>query len=168
MVDEIAQACGKGFIKYWRGDTKGAVDILLPLKPKFHLLGGSILDNEIAVMTLIEATVRCRNHRTILTACLCSVVPNRRSDIEHGDDAYTHGLMLARALLAERTSLKPGSAQVAPADAPTRALTSLSLSAQAWLRYASVLNRLGDDWRASQARRTAYALGIGQGGHGAN
>lgn len=45
-------------MKYWRGDIEGAVDVLIPLKTKFHLLGGSVLDNEIALMTLIEATVR--------------------------------------------------------------------------------------------------------------
>ena len=61
--------------------------------------------------------------------------------------APVSGLVLARALLAERTALKTG-------------------SAQAWVRYAVVLERLGDHSSADIARRTAYALGIGQGGSG--
>lgn len=59
------------------------------------------------------------------------------------------GLMLARALLAERTAYKTG-------------------SAQAWIRYAVVLQRLGDGNAAEIAMRNSYALGIGQGGKGAH
>ena len=68
---------------------------------------GSVLDQEIAQLTLIEAAVRS------------PTASNASSPLDHG-------LLIARHLLAERTALR-------------------TTSAQSWLRYAAVLERLGDD-----------------------
>ena len=122
----MAQVAAEGAIAFWRRHLDDAVHRLLPLKSHLRHLGGSVLDQEIVLMTLIESALRS-------------------PDAESAD----HGLVLARALLVERTALRTG-------------------SAQSWLRYAAVLDRQGDVMGADGARRNAYIMGIGQGGHSAH
>ena len=220
-----AQEAAAGVVAYWRRDLQAAMDALLPLKPQLHLLGGSVLDRETILLTLLEAAVRYspaayggvrtsdvsgngaavlpspaggasaedydQTHEQSFRGFMATVDPGAEEDL--GSDprsrsigirpfvpplappqaqiaagsasqmppppsvveedrsalAAAESLALARALLAERTALKTG-------------------SAQAWVRYAIVLERLGDHISADMARRTAYALGIGQGGAGAH
>ena len=186
----VAQEAAVGAVAFWHRDLVTAIDTPLPLKPQLQVLGGSCLERETVLLTLIEAAVRSsaprkpesllpsgeerdETHEQTFRSFVATASPGEEVDIgsDHasiGVGAYVHpddrsqgqdeaplpptgvtGLALARALLAERTALKTG-------------------SAQAWVRYAVVLERLGDHVSADVARRTAYALGIGQGGAGAN
>lgn len=78
-------------ISFWVKDYAGAIEHLLGLKPHYHRLGGSVLDNDIVLMTLIEASVRTSTGK------------------DSRDTLF--GLILARTLLAERTGLKTSSGQ---------------------------------------------------------
>uniref|UniRef100_A0A7S2GFB6 Tetratricopeptide repeat protein 38 n=1 Tax=Octactis speculum TaxID=3111310 RepID=A0A7S2GFB6_9STRA len=78
----MAQSVAEGAVAFWRRDFEATIDLLMRLKPHLAQLGGSTLEQEIVVRTLIEATVRSEPH-----------------------------LMLARSLLAERTAMRTGSSQ---------------------------------------------------------
>jgi hypothetical protein len=165
------------------GDSSNRRCSAIPLcrQTQLSLLGGSLLDQETVYLTLLEAAVRAGTsslHAAPPEYTFSSFTQRDAFDADpngssegSADDVFqgasdgsgssngcgrngrrgggVTGLLLARALLAERTALKTG-------------------SAQSWVRYAVVLERLGDETGADAARLTAHALGLGQGGKGAH
>ncbi len=91
------------------GDHARAVDLLLPLRYALHRIGGSHAQRDIFAQTLITSALKCGR------------------------------LPLARALLAERTALKPK-------------------SPLSWSLYAQALDALGDKAAAGDARAKTTAL----------
>jgi tetratricopeptide (TPR) repeat protein len=99
----------EALLAYRRGDYGRAVDLLLPLRYAWRRIGGSHAQRDVFTLTLIEAAIRAGR------------------------------LAVARALLAERTALKPN-------DAWT------------WKSFARVLDGLKDTAGATAARSRAYGL----------
>jgi len=139
--------------------------LLLSYQNSFDRLGGSVLDQETVYLTLLEAAVRSsapasKNFppeyhfgkpdvfdHVEFDGANDGVSGAPSSERQPSGRRYggVSGLVLARALISERTALRTGSAQL-------------------WVRYAVVLERLGDHDAADMARKNAYAMGIGRGG----
>ena len=92
--------------RYRQGDYGGAVDVLYPVRYEIRKIGGSHVQRDVFHQMLISAAIR------------------------------SDRLTLARALLAERTALKPR-------------------HPLGWRHFADVQDRLGDDTGAGLARQRA-------------
>jgi tetratricopeptide (TPR) repeat protein len=112
VMRPVAIPVSEAILAYARGDYGRCADILLPLRPNFIRVGASHAQRDIFHQFLIEASIRAGR--------------------------WTW----ARALLSERTALKPNSTVT-------------------WHKYAEVLSALGDTDGAAQAGSRALDLRIG-------
>jgi tetratricopeptide (TPR) repeat protein len=103
-VRPVALPLCRALLAFAGGDPAGAVELLLPIRRDYACLGGSHAQRDIFSQFLIEAALAA------------------------------HDFKLARALLAERTALKPNSAGT-------------------WRKYAEALEGLGDLAGAAEASR---------------
>ena len=109
MAREVGVPVCRALHAFGRGDYDAAVELLMPVRSIAHRFGGSHAQRDVLSLTLIEAALRAKRGR------------------------------LARALLAERTELKPA-------------------SPFAWGATARALELSGDEPAAARARRTAQGL----------
>jgi hypothetical protein len=109
VIDTVGLALAKAIAAWYRGDYQGVVAHLLPVRYSLPDIGGSHAQRDLFHQILIAAALR---------------VPRPA---------------LARALLGERTWLKPGNAWT-------------------WQRYAQALKAAGDDGAARAASDEARAL----------
>ena len=109
ILRESGIPIGEAVLAYAAGEYGRAVDLLLPVRYRMQALGGSWAQRDVFVRLLIECALRDRRFK------------------------------LARALLAERTALKPN-------------------SAPSWQTYARALDGVGDAAAAETARARASAL----------
>eukprot|EP00611_Tribonema_gayanum_P020374 TRINITY_DN36_c2_g1_i1.p1 TRINITY_DN36_c2_g1~~TRINITY_DN36_c2_g1_i1.p1 ORF type:complete len:631 (-),score=204.06 TRINITY_DN36_c2_g1_i1:19-1725(-) len=109
----------EGMLAYGSGDFEAACAHLLSVRHHASAIGGSNAQRDVVPLTLMEAALRLEDQS------------------------------LARALVSERITNKPN-------------------SAQGWIRYGAVMERLGDEAGARSAAHTAYQLGLGQRGRGSN
>ncbi|MCK6453352.1 MAG: tetratricopeptide repeat protein [Alphaproteobacteria bacterium] len=109
MAREVGVPVCRALHAFGRGDYDTAIDLLMPVRAIAHRFGGSHAQRDLLSLTLIEAALRAGRGR------------------------------LARALLAERTELKPA-------------------SPFAWAMTARALDAAGDRPAAARARRTAEGL----------
>ncbi len=109
MAREVGVPVCRALLAFGRGDHAAAIELLMPVRVVAHRFGGSHAQRDVLTLTLIEAALRARRGR------------------------------LARALLAERTELKPA-------------------SPFAWAMTARALEETGDGQAAARARRTAEGL----------
>ena len=79
MTKEIGIPVCRAFLAFSRGNYDTVVDLLLPIRYKAFVFGGSYAQRDVISLTLIEAALRAKRYK------------------------------LAHALLAERTALKPTS-----------------------------------------------------------
>ncbi|HEX3947835.1 MAG TPA: tetratricopeptide repeat protein [Acidimicrobiales bacterium] len=77
VVDQVGLDLLEGFTAFARGDAVGALDRLIDVRPRAHLVGGSHAQRDVIDLTLIAAAARAGDHP------------------------------LARALVAERVARKP-------------------------------------------------------------
>ena len=109
ISDAIGLPLCEAMLAYRQGDYARVVDLLMPLRYDIIKIGGSHAQRDVFVQMLIEAALKAERFK------------------------------LARALLAERTTLRPQS----PAS---------------WKLYARALDGLGEADRAAEARAKAEAL----------
>jgi predicted Zn-dependent protease len=109
MTRQVGLPVCRGLLAFSRGDYEATIDALLPIRYVAHRFGGSHAQRDLIAQTLIEAAMRGKRYR------------------------------LARALLAERTALKPS-------------------SPQSWKSTARALRALGDREGAEAAVARAGAL----------
>ena len=109
VIDNVGLALAKAIAAWYRGDYKGVVELLLPVRYSLPALGGSHAQRDLF-------------HQILIAAALRAPLP-----------------ALARALLGERTRLKPE-------------------NAWSWRRYAEALRATGDDGAARAASDQARAL----------
>ena len=109
ISDAIGLPLCEAMLAYRQGDYARVVDLLMPLRYDIIKIGGSHAQRDVFVQLLIEAALKAERFK------------------------------LARALLAERTTLRPQS----PAS---------------WKLYARALDGLGEADRAAEARAKAEAL----------
>jgi tetratricopeptide (TPR) repeat protein len=108
ITQQVGHALVRAIAAFASGDHAGAVDQLLPVRYDIWRIGGSHAQRDLFTQTLIAAAIAARRWP------------------------------LARALLAERVSLKPA-------------------SRPSWRQYSEVLSRLGDKPGAGAADRRAAA-----------
>ena len=109
VLDEVGLALAKAIAAWYRGDYNGVVEYLLPVRYSLPAIGGSHAQRDLFHQILIAAALRAPRPE------------------------------LARALLGERTRLKPE-------------------NAWSWQRYARALTAAGDDAAARVASQRAGAL----------
>jgi tetratricopeptide (TPR) repeat protein len=109
MTRQVGLPVCRGLLAFSRGNYEATIDALLPIRYVAHRFGGSHAQRDLIAQTLIEAAMRGKRYR------------------------------LARALLAERTALKPS-------------------SPQSWRNTACALRALGDGGGAEAAVARADAL----------
>lgn len=109
MARDVGVPVCRALHAFARGDYEGACELLMPVRPIAHRFGGSHAQRDVLSLTLIEAALRAGKGK------------------------------LARALLAERTELKPA-------------------SPFAWSATARALELNVDAAGAARARRTAQGL----------
>ncbi len=79
MIREVGLPACRALVAFDRGDFRGCVDVLLPLRDVAVRFGGSNAQRDVLTLTLVEAALRCKD------------------------------AALARALASERARLRPGS-----------------------------------------------------------
>ncbi len=79
MTKEVGIPVCRALLAFSRGDYETTVDLLVPVRYKSFVFGGSYAQRDVINQTLLEAAIRCKRYK------------------------------LARALIAERTALKPSS-----------------------------------------------------------
>lgn len=109
VVEDVALELARAIAAWYRGDYDAVVERLLPVRYAIPAIGGSHAQRDLFHQILIAAALRAPRPR------------------------------LARALLAERTRLKPRNVWT-------------------WQRYADALDALGDEAGAREASRRARAL----------
>jgi tetratricopeptide (TPR) repeat protein len=109
IIEEVGLALAKAIAAWYRHDYKGVVELLLPIRYSLHDIGGSHAQRDLF-------------HQILIAAALRAPLP-----------------ALARALLSERTRLKPG-------------------NAWSWQRYAQALDAVGDHTAARVAAEQARSL----------
>ncbi len=109
MTREVGLPAARAFLAFARGDYAKAIDLLLPIRYTAQRFGGSHAQRDLIAQTIIEAALRSKRYP------------------------------LARALLAERTALKPS-------------------SPQNWRNTAHALRGMDDPQGASAAMTRADAL----------
>ncbi len=111
MTRDVGLPVCRALFAFGQGNYRTTVDLLLPVRPMAHRFGGSHAQRDVLSLTLIEAALRSGQGR------------------------------LARALMAERTALKP-------------------TSPDNWVTTARALDLLGEKEEAERARAQATSLRI--------
>jgi len=140
---EVAVPLCDALLVLARGDFAEAAALLLELRPKFGLLGGDEMQQDMLDQTLLVAVLQAAQ------VPVANEVTDEVAPYEGDDPSVLYHLWLARALVNERCSRR-------------------SLSPQTWEWHSRVHHRLGKKAIADVSALRALDLGLRQGGKDAN